>query len=113
VAIFLPGALLVYASLPFWNMFREHLAFRRALSGINACMVGTPLAALYLMADGPSAIGRRRRVGRIRIADSLETSALPGGHTQCYRRGPAAWRPALTREAPVGVFGNRTRRAIL
>jgi chromate transporter len=48
VAIFLPGALLVYASLPVWNMFREHPAFQRALSGINACVVGILLAALYL-----------------------------------------------------------------
>jgi chromate transporter len=48
VAIFLPGALLVYVSLPFWNMFRQHPAFQRALSGINACVVGVLLAALYL-----------------------------------------------------------------
>jgi len=48
VAIFLPGALLVYASLPFWNVFRQHAAFQRALSGINACVVGILLAALYL-----------------------------------------------------------------
>jgi chromate transporter len=48
VAIFLPGALLVYASLPFWNMFRQHGAFQRALSGINAGVVGILLAALYL-----------------------------------------------------------------
>ncbi len=48
VAIFLPGALLVYGSLPFWNLFRQHSAFQRALSGINACVVGILLAALYL-----------------------------------------------------------------
>ena len=48
LAIFLPGALLVYASLPFWNMFRQHSAFQRALSGINAGVVGILLAALYL-----------------------------------------------------------------
>jgi chromate transporter len=48
VAIFLPGALLVYASLPFWSTFRQHAAFQRALSGINACVVGILLAALYL-----------------------------------------------------------------
>jgi len=47
-AIFLPGALLVYASLPFWNVFRQHPAFQRALSGINAAVVGILLAALYL-----------------------------------------------------------------
>jgi chromate transporter len=48
VAIFLPGALLVYASLPFWNLFRQHTAFQSALSGINACVVGILMAALYL-----------------------------------------------------------------
>jgi chromate transporter len=48
MAIFLPGALLVYASLPFWNLFRRHPAFQRALSGINAAVVGILLAALYL-----------------------------------------------------------------
>ena len=48
MAIFLPGGLLVYAALPFWNMFRQHTAFQRALSGINACVVGILLAALYL-----------------------------------------------------------------
>jgi chromate transporter len=48
VAIFLPGALLVYASLPFWSLFRKYPAFQRALSGINAAVVGILLAALYL-----------------------------------------------------------------
>jgi chromate transporter len=48
IAIFLPGALLVYASLPFWSIFRAHPAFQRALGGINAAVVGILLAALYL-----------------------------------------------------------------
>ena len=48
LAIFLPGALLVYASLPFWSTFRQHPAFQRALSGINAAVVGILLSALYL-----------------------------------------------------------------
>jgi chromate transporter len=48
VAIFLPGALLVYAALPFWNLFRRRPGFQRALSGINAAVVGILLAALYL-----------------------------------------------------------------
>ncbi len=48
VAIFLPGALLVYASLPFWSVFRQHPAFQRALSGVNVAVVGILLAALYL-----------------------------------------------------------------
>jgi chromate transporter len=54
VAIFLPGALLVYASLPFWNTFRQHTAFQRALSGINASVVGILLAALYLTIWSPT-----------------------------------------------------------
>jgi chromate transporter len=48
IAIFLPGALLVYGSLPFWGIFRSHPAFQRALAGINAAVVGILLAALYL-----------------------------------------------------------------
>ncbi len=48
IAIFLPGALLMYASLPFWAVFRAHPAFQRALGGINAAVVGILLAALYL-----------------------------------------------------------------
>jgi chromate transporter len=47
VAMFLPGGLLVYASLPFWNLFRQRPGFQRALSGINAAVVGILLAALY------------------------------------------------------------------
>jgi chromate transporter len=48
VAVFLPGGLLAYASLPFWGVFRQHAGFQRALSGINAAVVGILLAALYL-----------------------------------------------------------------
>jgi chromate transporter len=48
IAIFLPGALLMYGALPFWSVFRAHPAFQRALSGINAAVVGILLAALYL-----------------------------------------------------------------
>jgi len=48
IGIFLPGLLLVYAALPFWSIFRAHPAFQRALSGINAAVVGILLAALYL-----------------------------------------------------------------
>jgi chromate transporter len=48
VAIFLPGLLLVYGALPFWGTFRQHPVFQRALSGINAAVVGILLAALYL-----------------------------------------------------------------
>ncbi|MBM7567231.1 chromate efflux transporter [Paenibacillus sacheonensis] len=46
-AIFLPAFLLVAGALPFWNVIRSKPAFRSALSGINAGVVGILTAALY------------------------------------------------------------------
>lgn len=46
-AIFLPSFLLVVGAFPFWNALRSYAAFRRALLGINAAVVGILLAALY------------------------------------------------------------------
>jgi chromate transporter len=46
-AIFLPAFLLVVGTLPFWDALRVRPAFRAALRGINAAVVGLLLAALY------------------------------------------------------------------
>ena len=46
-AIFLPGFLLTVGALPFWDGLRSLMAFRRALAGVNAAVVGILLAALY------------------------------------------------------------------
>ncbi|HZP38665.1 MAG TPA: chromate efflux transporter [Methylomirabilota bacterium] len=46
-AIFLPALLLVVGTLPFWDALRARPAFRAALRGINAAVVGLLLAALY------------------------------------------------------------------
>ncbi|MFW6174455.1 MAG: chromate efflux transporter [Chloroflexota bacterium] len=46
-AIFLPSFLLVAGTLPFWDRLRSFTAFRRALAGVNAAVVGILLAALY------------------------------------------------------------------
>jgi chromate transporter len=46
-AIFLPGFLLTVGALPFWDGLRALMAFRRALAGVNAAVVGILLAALY------------------------------------------------------------------
>ena len=46
-AISLPGLLLIWGVLPFWHQLRGNPAFRRALSGTNAAVVGILLAALY------------------------------------------------------------------
>ncbi|SEP25562.1 chromate efflux transporter [Pseudomonas sp. Snoq117.2] len=45
--IFLPGALVLLAALPFWQTLRQHPGWQRALTGLNAGVVGLLLAALY------------------------------------------------------------------
>lgn len=47
VAIFLPGFLLLLAVLPWWSELRKHRHVKRAVSGINAAVVGILLAAWY------------------------------------------------------------------
>lgn len=47
VAIFLPGLLLVYGTLPFWDAVRSRPAARAAMRGTNAAVVGILGAALY------------------------------------------------------------------
>jgi chromate transporter len=47
VAIFLPGLLLVYGMLPFWDELRTRQAARAAMRGANAAVVGILGLALY------------------------------------------------------------------
>jgi chromate transporter len=47
VAIFLPGALILFGVLPFWNAVREHSVIRAAIRGANAAVVGVLAAAFY------------------------------------------------------------------
>jgi chromate transporter len=47
VAIFLPGMLLVYGMLPFWDGLRRRPAAQAAMRGTNAAVVGILGAALY------------------------------------------------------------------
>lgn len=47
LALFLPGLLLVYGTLPFWDGLRRHAAARHAMMGANAAVVGILAAALY------------------------------------------------------------------
>jgi len=46
-AVFLPGALLVFAGLPLWQYLRSHRLARSALAGVNGGVVGLLLSALY------------------------------------------------------------------
>jgi chromate transporter len=47
IAIFLPGALLVWGALPFWEEIRTSIPLQGAISGIGAAVVGLLAAALY------------------------------------------------------------------
>jgi chromate transporter len=47
VAIFLPGTLVLLATLPFWNTFRSRRGAQAVMRGINAAVVGILGAALY------------------------------------------------------------------
>ncbi|MEL6236400.1 MAG: chromate transporter, partial [Pseudomonadota bacterium] len=47
VAIFTSSFLLVFGLLPFWDDLRRRPDLRRALTGVNAAVVGLLLAALY------------------------------------------------------------------
>jgi len=47
VAVFLPGLLLIYGMLPFWDTLRLRPAVQAAMRGANAAVVGILGAALY------------------------------------------------------------------
>jgi chromate transporter len=47
IAIYLPGMLLIYGVLPFWDRLRTKTSVHGALSGVNAAVVGVLGAALY------------------------------------------------------------------
>lgn len=47
VAVFLPGALLLFGALPFWDRLRAWLPARAAFAGVNAAVVGLLVAVLY------------------------------------------------------------------
>ena len=47
IAIFLPGLLLVYGALPFWDGLRSRQAAQAAMRGANASVVGILASALY------------------------------------------------------------------
>lgn len=47
VTIFLPGALILAAALPFWESLRRRPGVRNMVAGVNAAVVGILLAALY------------------------------------------------------------------
>jgi chromate transporter len=47
LAIFLPGALLLVAALPFWQWLMNKPSLRTVSQGVNAAVVGILLAAFF------------------------------------------------------------------
>jgi chromate transporter len=47
LSIYLPSALLVMGTLPFWDLLRNAVLVRSALLGVNAAVVGLLAAAFY------------------------------------------------------------------
>jgi chromate transporter len=47
LALFLPGLLLIYGMLPFWNDLRRIGAVQAAMRGVNAAVIGLLAAAFY------------------------------------------------------------------
>ena len=59
VGMFLPGVLIIYAVLPFWERLRRYHWVRIALVGVNAAAIGLVVGVVFLLwqrAD-PSAAG--------------------------------------------------------
>jgi chromate transporter len=78
VAIFLPGLLLVYGMLPFWDELRARQAAQAAMRGANAAVVGILGLALYSPIWTSGVHTARFRAGRrrIRTPDGLESPAV-------------------------------------
>ena len=47
IGIFLPGALILMGTLPFWDTFRKRVGAQAMMRGVNAAVVGLLGAALY------------------------------------------------------------------
>ncbi|MGY3614876.1 chromate efflux transporter [Bradyrhizobium sp. USDA 10063] len=47
LGIFLPGVLILFAALPYWDGFRKHPSAQAMMRGVNAAVVGILGAALY------------------------------------------------------------------
>ncbi len=100
VAIFLPGLLLVYGMLPFWDELRSRPAAQAAMRGANAAVVGILGLALY-DPIWTSAVRSPRdfalAVGGFLAADGLEGAAAGRGR-RVGRFGGAAGRKSLAQE---------------
>ena len=64
IGIFLPGILLLFGTLPFWDVFRRRVSAQAVMRGINAAVVGLLGAALY----NPLWISSMKTSGDVAIA---------------------------------------------
>ena len=77
IAIFLPGLLLVYGALPFWDRLRVKGQARGALDGVNAAVVGILGAALYQPVWTSSVLNPQDAAAAILAFAALAVGRLP------------------------------------
>jgi chromate transporter len=77
IAIFLPGLLLVYGALPFWDRLRVKGQARGALDGVNAAVVGILGAALYQPVWTSSVLSPQDAAAAILAFAALAVGRLP------------------------------------
>ncbi len=77
VAIYLPGLLLMYGALPFWDRLRTEASVRGALNGVNATVVGILGAALYQPVWTPTVLQPRDAALALLAFAALAVARLP------------------------------------
>jgi len=110
VAIFVPGILVLVATLPFWETFRRQAMAQAIMRGVNAAVVGLLGAALYSpvltsSVEGPGSFGvalvgfvlltvweARRHLWSLRLAQSGVLCLPSPSSANRARMNSAQWR---------------------
>jgi chromate transporter len=95
LAIYLPSFLLVTGVMPFWASLRQRAGVRRALSGVNAAVVGVLLSALYSPVATSAIHGASDLVAALAGFGLLVVGRLPGWALLLLGVGYALARSAL------------------
>ena len=97
-AIFLPGILLLYGALPFWDRLRVKGPVRGALDGVNAAVVGILAAALYQPVWISAVLRPADAAPALLAFAALAVASFRSGLWPCLPRQPAQPRSRNNRE---------------
>ncbi len=100
VAIYLPSFLLIFGVLPYWDRLRQSAAFRRALVGANAAVVGLLAAALYR----PIWTGAIESGADVVVA--VAGLGAAGPRSRCRRSWSSCWPPLPVRSCVADGAGS-------